>query len=517
MADGENRQQNESPRENEKGERRPWDIRPYLAIGLTTVIVIFIALAIFFFFFRFEGFSAGVSNVISSLLGIILGLILAYLLNPVMRFFERLLRKRMFTKAETRTRRQNRVIRGLAVTIAMVCFLAVVTILLVLIVPQLLNSVTELVTTLDEKFQTLVDWIERLLGDSVLAEPIENIANQAFVWVDNWLETNILGLGEDGDFLQTLVQGVGSVFRILIDIIIGIIVAIYVLMTKERFIGQGKKLIYTIFRPRAGNVIVEFFHHGDEVFGGFFVGKIIDSIIVGFICLAFMSIVHFPYVALISVIIGVTNIIPVFGPFIGAIPSVILIFLVDPIYALYFLIFIVVLQQVDGNIIGPRILGNTTSLSPFWIIFAILLFGGAFGIVGMIFGVPIFAMIYYVIKRIAEFVLHRKDLPEETMDYVYVEYVDPETHEARYRESDDGRKAFSAFHRRNGRGEGINPPRGSSSTQKGAEQAGEKPEQTEEKPEQTGEEPEQTGEKPEQTEEKPEQTGEKPEQTEEKE
>ncbi len=458
MADQENRQKDENPRENGRRERRSWEAaRPYFAVGLTTIIVIFVAFAIFFFFYRFEGFSNGVGALFSSLLAVILGLILAYLLNPVMRFFERLLRKRMFAKTEKRTSRQNRVIRGLAVTIAMVCFLAVVTILLVLIVPRLISSVTELVLTLDEKLQTLVDWIERLVGNSVLAEPIESVANQAFVWLESWLETNILGAG-GGDFIQTVLAGVGSVFRILVDFVIAIIVAVYVLMTKERFIGQGKKLIYAIFRPRAGNVIVQFFHRGDEVFGGFFVGKIIDSLIVGFICLAFMAIAHFPYVVLISVIIGVTNIIPVFGPFIGAIPSVILIFLVDPIYALYFIIFIIVLQQVDGNIIGPRILGNTTELSPFWIIFAILLFGGAFGIIGMIFGVPIFAMIYYVIKRIAEFILHRKELPEETMDYVYVENIDPDTHEITYRQSDDGRKAFSAVHLRKDRNENTVPP-----------------------------------------------------------
>ncbi len=457
MADQENRKPTENPRD-EKGreERHPWDIRPYLAVGLTAVIVIFIALAMFFFFFRFEGFSAGVGALVSSLLGVILGLIIAYLLNPVMRFFERLLRKRMFTKNGQRTHRQNRVIRGLAVTIAMVCFLAVVAILLVIIVPRLLNSVTDLVTTLDEKLATLMDWINRLLGNTILAEPVENIASQAFEWLAGWLNSNILGTGNE--FVQNVLTGVGSAFRILIDIIIGVIVAVYVLMTKERFIGQGKKLIYAIFRPRAGNVIVAFFHHCDAVFGGFFVGKIIDSLIVGFICLAFMAIAHFPYVALISVIIGVTNIIPVFGPFIGAIPSVILIFLVNPIYALYFIIFIIVLQQVDGNIIGPRILGNTTDLSPFWIIFSILLFGGMFGIIGMIFGVPVFAMIYYVIKHIAEFVLHRKDLPEETEDYVYVEEVDPDTHDIKYRKSDDGRRAFSAVHLRRRSDEDFVPP-----------------------------------------------------------
>ena len=189
-------------------------------------------------------------------------------------------------------------------------------------------------------------------------------------------------------------------------------------MTKEKFIGQAKKIIYAIFRPRYGNVVMEVGRKADEVFGGFFIGKIIDSLIIGCICFVSLAILRMPYVALVSVIVGVTNIIPFFGPYIGAIPSAILIFLVDPMKGIYFIIFIIVLQQVDGNVIGPKILGNTTGLSPFWVIFAILLFGGSFGVIGMLFGVPIFAVLYYIIKQVVEHVLKRRHLPEETDEYI---------------------------------------------------------------------------------------------------
>lgn len=197
--------------------------------------------------------------------------------------------------------------------------------------------------------------------------------------------------------------------------------------------GQAKKVIYAIFRPKAGNTIMEVLRKADEVFIGYFLGYIIDSLIVGCICFVVMNIIGLPYAPLISVIVGVTNIIPYFGPYIGAIPSAILIFLVNPVQAIYFLIMILVIQQVDGNIIAPKILGNSTGLSPFWVVFAILLMGGCFGVVGMIFGVPIFAMIYYLIKRLTEHFLRKKKLPVETKEYVRLDHVDINTNEMKER------------------------------------------------------------------------------------
>ena len=418
--------QNDTPREEFKTEKKPWDIRPYLAVGLTAILVIFVSLLIFFFLFRFDGFSSGVGNILRSLQGVIIGLVLAYLLNPVMKFFERLFKKRLFTGNE-RAQKQNRMIRGLAVAAAMVVFLAVAAVLVVMIVPQLFESIQDLITTLNEKLQALTDWINRLTRNTQLAGQMEDLAEQAFSWLENWIMSRLQNDGTE--FMSSLYNGVYSAVKLIFNIFVGLIVTVYVLMTKERFVGQAKKLVYAVFRPRTGNIVMEVLQKANDVFGGFLIGKIIDSLIIGFICFVCMYIMKLPYTVLVSVIIGVTNIIPVFGPFIGAIPSVILIFLVNPVQALYFLILVVVLQQVDGNIIGPKILGNTTGLSPFWVMFAILLFGGSFGIVGMIFGVPVFALIYYIIKRVAEHFLGKKHLPMETADYVRLSRVNVETNE----------------------------------------------------------------------------------------
>ncbi|MCD8149731.1 MAG: AI-2E family transporter [Clostridiales bacterium] len=437
----EKQSQEEQPREKERG---PWDIRPYLAVGLTAILVILVSLLIFFFLFRFEGFSNGVGEIIRSLNGIIIGLVLAYLLNPGMKFFERRFQKKLFTKGE-QTLKQKRIIRGLSVTCIMVIFLAIIAVLLVLLVPQLVMSVQELVLSLNEKLETLVAWIERLIRNNHLAGQVENLADEIFTWLEEWLQTTILDNGSD--LVTTLTAGVYSVIKMLFNFLVGIIVALYVLMKKEQFVGQTKKLIYAVFKPRRGNIIMEIVHKADEVFGGFFVGKVIDSLIIGCICFVCMYIMKMPYTVLVSVIIGVTNIIPFFGPFIGAVPSVILIFLVSPVKAVYFLILIVVLQQVDGNIIGPKILGDSTGLSPFWIIFSILLFGGCFGFIGMILGVPVFALIYYIVKRLAEHFLKRRGLPGGTADYIKLSRVDEDTLEIQ-EHGDDKRVMIQPMKRR---------------------------------------------------------------------
>ena len=274
-----------------------------------------------------------------------------------------------------------------------------------------------------------MDWINRFLKqDSPAAGYMDTLINDASKYLEKWLRKNVM---EQSDFIANITTGVYNVVKAVFNAIICLIISVYVLMTKEKFIGQAKKIIYAIFRPRYGNVVMEVFRKADDVFGGFFIGKIIDSLIIGCICFVGLAILRMPYVALISVIVGVTNIIPFFGPYIGAIPSFILIFLVDPMKGVYFIIFIIILQQVDGNVIGPKILGNTTGLSPFWVIFAILLFGGSFGVIGMLFGVPIFAMIYYIVKRIVEHILKKRRLPEETEQYIELDTVDAATNQVK--------------------------------------------------------------------------------------
>jgi predicted PurR-regulated permease PerM len=225
--------------------------------------------------------------------------------------------------------------------------------------------------------------------------------------------------------------------RFLLNIVIGLIVSIYLMASKEKFSGQAKKIIYALFKPVRANVIVETARKSNEIFGGFISGKLLDSAIIGVIAYVVLAILRMPDPVMIAVIIGVTNIIPFFGPFIGAVPSFIIVVLQNPIQGLYFLIFIVVLQQVDGNIIGPKILGNSTGLSPFWVVFAILLFGGLWGFPGMVLGVPTMAVIYYIIKKIVEYGLRKRGLREETNCYITLRNVDCGTNEMIYQKNDE--------------------------------------------------------------------------------
>ena len=403
------------------------DIRPYLAIGLTAVLVVMICIAIFFVVFRFDGLFAGFRTIIQSLQAIIIGGIVAYLLNPIMKWCEQFLLKRK--KSKELTKKQQQKIRAISVAFAMAVFLAIISVLIRLLIPQLIVSIEDLITSMGDKVQSLMDWINRFLKqDSPAAGYMDTLINEASAYLEKWLRKNVM---EQSDFITNITTGVYNVVKVAFNAIIGLIISVYVLMTKEKFIGQAKKIIYAIFRPRYGNVVMEVIRKADDVFGGFFIGKIIDSLIIGCICFVGLAILRMPYVALISVIVGVTNIIPFFGPYIGAIPSFILIFLVDPMKGVYFIIFIIILQQVDGNVIGPKILGNTTGLSPFWVIFAILLFGGSFGVIGMLFGVPIFAMIYYIVKRIVEHILKKRRLPEETEQYIELDTVDAATNQVK--------------------------------------------------------------------------------------
>lgn len=441
--------QEETKKEHTVTEKQPekkkvnLDIRPYLAIGLTAILVVMVCIAIFFVVLRFDGLFSGFQKILQSLQAILVGLVVAYLVNPIMKWFERFLYKKNRAKGKELTEKQCQKIRAASVGFGMAVFLAIIVGLIWLIIPQLVVCIEDIVLSMNEKVQNLTEWVDRLTRqDSPLAGKLDTFIADASVYLENWLRKSVL---EQSDFVANITTGVYNVVKTIFNVIIGFIVAVYVLMTKEKFIGQLKKIVYAIFRPRLGNVAMEVIRKADEVFGGFFIGKIIDSMIIGCICFVCLAILRMPYVALVSVIVGVTNVIPFFGPYIGAIPSAILIFLVDPMKGIYFIIFIIILQQVDGNVIGPKILGNTTGLSPFWVIFAILLFGGSFGVVGMLFGVPIFAVLYYVIKRVVEHILKKRHLPEETDRYTELDTVDIVTNQVKMKETEEPEESIRRY------------------------------------------------------------------------
>ena len=392
-------------------------------IGLMVFITFVCCILFFFSVLRYQGFANGWHKVISAAQPIIIGLVLAYLLNPVMKFLERHLYKLLKDRAKT-DGKAKKMARVFAIAGAIIFMIAVIVLLIAAIVPSVTDSIMGIVDTLPTNVANLVKMMqEGRLGNYEVADTIGDALTKLTDYVENWATQTLLPQART--YLIQITSGVINMVKAMFNFVIGIIVAVYVLMIKERLIGQSKKVIYAIFKPRQGNIIVETMHKADDIFGGFIIGKIIDSAIIGVICYVGCSILRIPDTMLVSVIIGVTNIIPLFGPFI----ALLLVVIQSPWHALYLLIFIIVLQQVDGNIIGPKILGDSTGLTSFWVMFAILIGGGMFGFLGMLLGVPVFALIYYIMRRLVNHGVAKKHFSVRTADYVKVEKIDEHTGE----------------------------------------------------------------------------------------
>lgn len=363
---------------------------------------------------------------------IIIGFIVAYLINPIMVFIERhvfpLLNARM--KSE---RKAKRAARTIGTAGALLFFVLIILLLIGMMVPELLKSIRNMMQDLPAEVNAFTRWLNKVFDkDSELAEVLGTSLVSVTDFVQGFLQNQVLP--QVNTYIATITSGVISMFKILFNFIIGLIIAVYVLMSKETFIGQSKKIVFAILPTKWGNKTVQMVRICNQMYGGFISGKILDSAIIGVICYIGLIILRMPYSLLVAVIVGVTNVVPFFGPYVGAVPSTILIALADPIKGLYFLIFILLLQQVDGNIIGPKILGESTGLSAFWVVFAILVGGGLFGFMGMLLGVPTFAVIYYIIREIVEYVLRKRKLPETTIEYIRMQDIDPKTGTARYEE-----------------------------------------------------------------------------------
>ena len=380
-----------------------------------------ISLSILFFFliYRFQGFGDAISKLTGILMPFIYGAVIAYLLKPVCNcvedFLRRLLPEKMGTAANM-----------LAVTVSLLFGILVVYALIMMIVPQLITSVTTLYYTARNNLNDFVDWAshqEIIASNQKLLDFIETSYDNLQDTLDNIVRTKLVPSMQS--LLSGAALGVMSFVTFLKNIIIGVIVSVYLLASRKKFGQQCKMILYSLIKPRWADIILEEILYADKMFGGFINGKILDSAIIGVLCYIACLIFKFPSALLVSVIIGVTNVIPFFGPFIGAIPATLLILIQNPIKALWFVLFVLVLQQVDGNIIGPKILGNTTGLSSFWVLFAILLFGGLWGFVGMIIGVPLFAVIYDVLKK---FVFHglRRNEEMELVTTYHDNFGDPD-------------------------------------------------------------------------------------------
>ncbi len=379
-------------------------IKPYLYAMLAGFGAIALSIIFFFFIYRYEGFGDAVSTLTGILMPFIYGTAIAYLLKPVCNTIEAFLRRFIPEK-------WNGLISALSIAATILFGLLVIYALLMMIIPQLVSSVTALYYTAQANITKFVRWanhVEFVESNQFINDALNSAYRALNVNLDNldsWIKSNLM------PSMQNIVSGVGigvlSVVTWVKNLVIGIIVAVYMLASRKRFVQQAKLILYSLLKPRWAELIIEEVKYADKMFGGFINGKIMDSAIIGVLCYIGCMIFKFPSALLVSVIIGVTNVIPFFGPFIGAVPATLLILIQDPIKALWFILFVLVLQQLDGNVIGPKILGNTTGLSSFWVLFAILLFGGLWGFVGMIIGVPLFAVIYDIIKKLVFFGLRK--------------------------------------------------------------------------------------------------------------
>lgn len=404
--------------------------RDYIRRGISAFLVILAGIICFFILLRFESIAKAFGTIAEVLTPIIYGFVLAFLLNPIVKRVEGWITPglRKLIKKEDGVQKAA---RGIGIFSGLVVAMVVVVALFNMLIPELYKSIKDLVVTLPEELSQWGKEINTLIkGNSTVENIVKTVLIQGNDVLENWVQTDLLNWVQNDLFKQTnqiitgVTTGVISVVNVVLNIFVGVIVSIYVLYSKEKFSSQSKKIVYAMMKPTAANNVLHIAKKANTIFSGFIIGKIIDSAIIGVLCFIGLSILKMPYTLLVSVIVGVTNVIPFFGPFIGAIPSAILIFLVDPIKGLYFIIFVILLQQLDGNVIGPKILGDSTGLSSFWVIFSILVSGGLFGFIGMIVGVPTFALIYYVIKMYIQQRLEQKKLPTDTTCYTEANYVD---------------------------------------------------------------------------------------------
>ena len=373
--------------------------------NLTKSITLFVglALSILFFFaiFYIGAFNVGLKKFFDSIKPFIYGGVIAYLLVPPCNFFNRIFKKLFAKSKKIKPKTAANLSDIFSIAISFILAVLLIYLLLSLIIPQLVDSISVIVNNFDGYYTRIKDWVNSLFANNqVIHDYIEGITDSVTTTIQTWLKTDILPNAKS--LVANVSSGVLSAFSLIKNLFIGIVVSLYFLKSRKSLAKHSKVLVHSLFKEKLANKIIGEFQFANKMFMGFISGRLVDSAIIGVLCFIGLTILKIPYPLLISVIVGVTNIVPFFGPFIGGIPAGFLILVNDPIKCLWFAIFIVILQQIDGNIIGPKIVGEMTNLNSFWVLFSILLFGGMFGFIGMIIGVPVFAVIYHLAQELLE-------------------------------------------------------------------------------------------------------------------
>ncbi|MBQ1675539.1 MAG: AI-2E family transporter [Oscillospiraceae bacterium] len=406
------------------------DRKKYLHLGL---MLFFTACAILVFydtFYKGGTLQRFMTKLVDIIAPVLYGFVMAYLLAPIVNWMERVL-----TGGANRALKgkgltvPNRWLRALSIFLTWAFALLLIYLLLVMLIPQLVESITMLIANAEGYYRQIYAWVNGVLnGESDVGSWASDMIDRYYDNALDILEKNILPWAQT--MLTSLTGGIWSgilgVVMFLKNFIIGIIVSVYMLAMKERSAARCAKLVYGVFREDRAKLIMRGTRKVDKIFSGFVRGKLLDSLIIGILCFIGCSILGLPYTPLVSVIVGVTNVIPFFGPFLGAVPSAFLILLVSPLKCLYFIIFIIILQQLDGNVIGPRILGGSTGISSLWVVIAILVGGGFGGMLGMFVGVPICASLQALTRYLVDQRLRKRGMPVEAYAYVHRDQEEPD-------------------------------------------------------------------------------------------
>lgn len=403
--------------------------KKYLYWGLTAFLVIIACIAFYSIIQHYSGIRAAVRSLFNILKPFIWGAALAYLLTPIVKVFQANLFQPLGMRVNkgdvTKARKFG---RGMAITFAIILMIALISVLVYLIIPQLYESIESLVTNISGSIEKLQKWADKWLDDYPILETnfsdvLDDISGSFTKWVKETL------LPQMTTIISSVSTGVISVVKALANVVIATAVSIYIMYSREKFAAQTKKILFSIFTPRFSRKILNITRFTDRSFMAFFSGQILDSLIIGFICYIACLIIGIKDSVLIAVIIGITNIIPVFGPFIGTVPSALIVLMYSPVKCLIFVVFIIVMQQFDGNFMSPKILGSKTGLSGFWVLFAIIVGAGLVGPIGMIIGVPLFAVISAGIKSLVNDKLRKHGLPVDIDIYNNLDYIDPATNQ----------------------------------------------------------------------------------------
>ncbi len=433
--------------------RFKWD-KKYLYWGVTAFLVIVASVAFYLILSDFSRIGAAIGKFVTILSPFIWGLVISYLLCPLTNILERHVFEPLVALTKKRgseiSVKQKKLSKGLAVLFSILALLGLLAAFIWLVAPQLVLSLQSIVINSSDYINSVYAWIEKFFADypelsASLGISFGNISESVFSWLEEILP-QLSGL------LSNVTSGVFSVVKGVYNMIIGMVAAVYVLYNRHTFGAYMKKLVYCVFSVEAAEKLLMGVGFADRVFNGFLSGKILDSAIIGVLCYIGCAVLKMPYAMLVSVIVGITNIIPFFGPFIGAIPSILIIFMESPLQALIFAIFVILLQQFDGNFLGPKILGNSVGINGFWIMFSIIVGSGLFGFMGMLLGVPVFVLIYSLISSLVNRKLERSGLPTDGDVYRTISHIDPHTGEMVERDLERERENKKEF--RNSKGDG---------------------------------------------------------------